>query len=298
QPVNAALRIIHKRLREALAVLRCRGDDSHADNPLGGIVADYDVFLEELVGIIKCGVFGYDPTEGIIRMAVIASTPEDSQRFSEALVDYAEGRVDGLTLEARGDQMEEALKRLASSQDAVEEAQQEIVSLQQQLEVLSPELEIQGKMSIINALELDRENKNFNLSELLSNPAPNPSRVNILRAEIDRLNTRITELRSELTQTTGGNASLAGITSELKLAESRLAIRQLILQEAISSAEAAQLEASRQTRYISISVAPIAPVEATYPKKFEGTLLAFLFFSAVYILVSLTVSILREQISV
>lgn len=258
-----------------------------------------DATLDEAYELFKRNVtIGYDPTEGIIRMTTIASSPQDSQRFSEALVEYAEGRVDGLTLEARGDQMEEALKRLASSQDAVEEAQEEIVTLQQQLEVLSPELEIQGKMSIINALELELEQLNFNLSELLANPAPNASRVTILRAQIDRLERRIGELRKELTQTTGGNASLAGITSELKLAESRLAIRQLILQEAISSAEAAQLEASRQTRYISISVSPIAPVEATYPKKFEGTILAFIVFSGIYILISLTVSILREQVSV
>ncbi len=251
----------------------------------------YDLFAKNVT-------IGYDPTEGIIRMSVVASTPEDSQKFSEALVEYAEGRVDGLTLEARGDQMEEALKRLEGSQLAVEEATQEIVSLQQQLEVLSPELEIQGKMAIINTLEQELEIKNLNLSELLANPAPNRSRVNILRAEIDRFSQRIRELRSDLTQTSGGNASLAGITSELRLAESRLAIRQLILQEAISSAEAAQLEASRQTRYISISVAPIAPVDATYPKKFEGTLLAFIVFSGIYILLSLTASILREQVSV
>ncbi|QHQ35508.1 capsule biosynthesis protein [Algicella marina] len=253
--------------------------------------AAYDLFTKNVT-------IGYDPTEGIIRMSVIASTPEDSQQFSEALVEYAEERVDGLSLEARGDQLKEALARLATSRQAVEDATQEIVDLQQQLEVLSPELEVQGKMAIIQTLEQEREVKQLNLLELEANPAPNQSRVNILRREIARLSDRISVLRRELTQTTGENESLAGITSELRLAESRLAIRQLILQEAISSAETAQLEASRQTRYISISVAPVAPVEATYPKKFEGTLLAFIVFSGIYILVSLTISILREQISV
>jgi len=45
-------------------------------------------------------------------------------------------------------------------------------------------------------------------------------------------------------------------------------------------------------------VIPIAPDVPTYPRKLENTLLAFVVFMGIYILISLTVSILREQISV
>jgi capsular polysaccharide transport system permease protein len=44
-------------------------------------------------------------------------------------------------------------------------------------------------------------------------------------------------------------------------------------------------------------VPPIAPDSPTYPKAFENTLLAFLIFSGIYLMISLTVSILREQVS-
>ena len=61
--------------------------------------------------------------------------------------------------------------------------------------------------------------------------------------------------------------------------------------------EQARVEASRQVRYLTIAVEPVAPEEPAYPKKFENTLLTFLVFSGIYLMLSLTTSILREQIT-
>ena len=44
-------------------------------------------------------------------------------------------------------------------------------------------------------------------------------------------------------------------------------------------------------------MAPVAPDEATYPKAFQNTIVAFLIFSGIYLMLSLTASILREQVS-
>ena len=53
----------------------------------------------------------------------------------------------------------------------------------------------------------------------------------------------------------------------------------------------------RQVRFLSISVAPIPPDEPTYPKVFENTLIAFFVFAGVYLLLSITVAVLRDQVS-
>jgi capsular polysaccharide transport system permease protein len=39
----------------------------------------------------------------------------------------------------------------------------------------------------------------------------------------------------------------------------------------------------------------VAPDEPTYPRAFENTLLAFLIFGGIYLMLSLTASVLREQ---
>ena len=97
--------------------------------------------------------------------------------------------------------------------------------------------------------------------------------------------------------TTSDGQSLARITGELRLAERELQTRELMVTQALQQLETARIEANRQTRYLSMAVAPIAPDEASYPRSFENTILAFLIFSGVYLMISLTASILREQVS-
>lgn len=241
---------------------------------------------------------GYDPTEGLIRMTVIASDPQTSQKFSEALVSYAEERVDGLTHEARGDQLLDAEKRYKVAEIKRLAAQQQVLELQQQRGVLSADVELQLQMQIINQLEVKAETQRLSLAELLDNASPRQSNVGVLQREISRLEERIKIRRADLTEASEGSISLARVGAELLAAETELATRQLLEQESLSALEISRLEADRQSRYLSLAYSPVAPVDATYPKKFENTILAFLVFGGIYIMLSLTVSILREQMSV
>ena len=61
--------------------------------------------------------------------------------------------------------------------------------------------------------------------------------------------------------------------------------------------EQTRMEANRQVRYLTTSVRPVPAEEPSFPRKFENTILAFLIFSGIYLMISLTASILREQVS-
>ena len=104
-------------------------------------------------------------------------------------------------------------------------------------------------------------------------------------------------LRSQLTESGTETASLARISGELRMAQIDLETRQAMMQQALQQLETARIEANRQVRYLSLGVSPIAPDEATYPRAFENTLVAFLIFSGIYLMASLTASVLREQVS-
>jgi capsular polysaccharide transport system permease protein len=41
----------------------------------------------------------------------------------------------------------------------------------------------------------------------------------------------------------------------------------------------------------------VAPDEAAYPRAFENTLVVMLIFAGIYLMISMTVAILREQVS-
>ncbi|MGR3571840.1 capsule biosynthesis protein [Brevirhabdus sp.] len=240
---------------------------------------------------------GYDPTEGVVRMEVIATDPATSVAFSRALITYAEEQVDHLTQRLRRDQMAGANESYKDAEAKMQAAQLKVVQLQEARGVLSAEAESSMVMGQINTYEIELQNERLRLAELEANRRPNETRVAVSKGNIQRLEQVIADLRTSLTEGGEGSGSLARITSELMVAQTDLETRQLMLQQALQQMETARIEANRQTRYLSMAVNPVAPDKPTYPRVFENTSLAFLIFAGIYLMASLTASILREQVT-
>jgi len=241
---------------------------------------------------------GYDPAEGIVRMEVIAADPQVSEGFSKALLGYAEERVDNLTQRLRADQMAGATAAFEDAENKRAEALDLLVALQIDLQLVSPEGETSNLQSQITQLETQLIEKELQLQALLDNARPNAARVEGTQADIRRLNEAITGLRGRLTSGNAeGEVSQATKNAQLRAAEEDYQTRNLMLQQAAQQLETARIEADRQVRFLSASVPPVAPDEPTYPRAFENTILTFLIFSGIYLMVSLTASILREQVS-
>jgi capsular polysaccharide transport system permease protein len=239
----------------------------------------------------------YDPTEGIIRMEVIAPNPATSVRFSEALIGYAEEQVDQLTQRLREDAMRGARESYTEAEIALREARQRAVQLQETYKVLSSELEVNLITGQIAQLEGQLTADRLSLAQMESNANPNQARMDPLKRRIATMEEQISTLRLRLTEDVDSGQSLARVQSELSLAEADAETRQMMLAEALQAMETARIEANRQARYISLSVAPVAPDEATYPRAFENTMVAMMIFAGIYLLLSMTAAILREQVS-
>jgi len=239
----------------------------------------------------------YDPTEGILRMEVIAATPEASQEFSESLIEYAEEQVDQLTRRLREDQMAGALASYQSAETRRSEALAEWLKIQESTDIINPAATTGAIISQVSALESQRQQLQLSLAGKLSVSRPNQAQVDGLRAQITNLDTLINDLRSQMTSTSDGGNSIASDNTRLRLAEENYNFQTVLVQQALAQMEATQIEANRQVRYLSMGVEPVAPDEATYPRAFENTMLAFLIFSGIYLMISLTSSILREQVT-
>jgi capsular polysaccharide transport system permease protein len=253
---------------------------------------------EEAYKIFKKMVkVGYDPTEGVLRMEVIAADPQSSAQFSAALIQYAEERVNNLSEQKRGDQMADAEASFATAEAQRRAAQEELVRLQIEGATLDPEAVITSLRSQINNVEIQILEKELQLAALLDNARPNQSRVDGAEGDIRRLNAQLEELKARMTDASEGENSLAQLSVRIQMAQADLATRDMLLQSALQQMEQTRMEANRQVRYLTTSVKPVAPQEASYPRSFENTILAFLIFSGIYLMVSLTSSILREQVT-
>lgn len=239
----------------------------------------------------------YDPTEGIIRMEVIAADPEASQTFSEALIRYAEEQVDQMSLRLREKQMEDARGAYEASEARRAEALEQWLTIQEDVQQIDPIGETAARTAQISALETERQQLQLQLEQRLSVVRPNEAQVDNLRRQITNIEELIAGLRQQMTRADGENSSLASRNTELRLAEENYTFQTLMVQQALAAMETARVEASRQVRYLATGVPPVAPDVATYPRVFENTVLAFLVFAGIYLMLSLTASILREQVT-
>lgn len=239
----------------------------------------------------------FDTTEGVIRMDVIAADPEVAASWSKQLVAYAEGQVDHLTQRLRADQMKDAQAGYDSAQAELNASQRKLIELQEKFKTISTEAEVGLIVGQISTLETQITQERLSLAQMEANPEPNQARMEPIKRRIATLEEQVAGLRAKMTQDSPDATSLAEVQGELLVAQADLQTRQMLLAQALQSMETSRIEANRQVRYLSLSVSPIPPDEPTYPRAFENTLVTMLIMLGIYLMVSMTASILREQVS-
>ncbi len=245
----------------------------------------------------KAVKISYDPTEGLIKLEVSATDPHKAVEFSQALLKYAETRVDQLTARLRGDQEKSAALSFADAQSKLQEAQRRLVQLQQKYQTYSSEVEAGLVTTQIGTLDAQLTQEKLSLAQMEANAEPNQARMAPVKARIARLEDQIVELRLRLTESGTDGPSIASIQSELAIAQADVLTRQLMLSQATTAMETTRIEAQRQTRYLSVAVNPVAADDPSYPRAFENTIVVMLIFGGIYLMISMTVAILREQVS-
>jgi len=258
---------------------------------------DKDASLEAAYKVYKKFLkISFDTTEGVIRMDVIAPDPEVAASWSKQLITYAEEQVDHLTQRLRADQMKDAQSGYDSAQAELTASQRKLIELQEKFKTVSSEAEVGMIVSQISGLEGQLTQERLSLAQMESNPEPNQARMEPIKRRISTLETEIAGLRAKMTEDSP-DASLAEVQGELLVAQADLQTRQMLLAQALQSMETSRVEANRQVRYLSLSVSPIPPDEPTYPRAFESTLVTMLILFGIYLMVSMTAAILREQVS-
>ena len=185
---------------------------------------------------------------------------------------------------------------MATAEDARVDAQRHLIALQQST-LLDPEAYATSLRAQISGLEEKALQKTIELQAFLDNANPNSSRVAGLRAEIQRLQNAKRETEAKMIAQMPNGMTLPELLARLQMAASDVATRDLMLQSALEQLRATQIQATSQSRYLTVAVEPIAPQDPAYPRHIHDTLLVFLILSGVYLIISITASILREQIS-
>ncbi|MEM7743544.1 MAG: hypothetical protein AAF409_07520 [Pseudomonadota bacterium] len=241
----------------------------------------------------------FDPTEGLVILRVIATDPESSERFSRAVIGYAEEMVNRLSDRIQTDSVRDADRNLVQAEERLRIAQEAVAELQKALDIFTVEGEVSAEMTIISGMEVELEALRGRLTNLRRVTSEDDPRVERIRNQVETLKAQIAARRAKMTGSeTEGETSLAEINLALTKARFEVEAATAIFSAAIERREVAYAQARQQSRYLELVATPSRPDSPNYPKKIETTALAFFIFLGAYIVGSLTISLIREQASI
>jgi len=205
-----------------------------------------------------------DSNSGVSTLQVKAYRPEDAHRMAGALIAFSEQLINALNERGRHD-------ALAVFQREVDSTEQEIASVQSQLtayrikqKMLDPKSAALGPVELLAQMNAQLANAKAQLAEVVKN-SPNSPQIPLVRTRIASLEKLISEERSKIT---GENNSVATALSEYERLDVQRLLAEKTLASALTSLEAAKLEAQRQQLYLETIAQPNLADYPLYPKRF------------------------------
>ncbi len=239
----------------------------------------------------------YDNTDHVLRMEVRTPSSSSATDVSEHLLGYAEERVDEKTQRVRDTAVADANDFLEEKAQDLANAEEEIARISEANETLGAATEQQELQALIAQYRAQLTENQLALNQLLANPSPNQIRVRGLERQIRSLEDTIESLTQQGLEKDESGQSVTRLAQQMRIAETRLALATSEYEQAAANLQQAEAQARSQRQFITPTLPPTATYEPIYPKKFMSTISAFMVFFALYILISITIEVIREQVS-
>lgn len=216
----------------------------------------------------------HDAASGVLTLKVRAFTPEDAQRFANAILAASEQMVNRMSDEARLDRMRLATDEVEKAERRLADARKQLLEVQREGEEFDPLESARTASAVRGTLEAQLAEARAELSALAAVMHPNAPKVQEQRRKVAALSAQVDRERSKLV-----GDSERTVSETLALFEPRILEKEFAEQtyrSAISSLELARIEASRQHRYLVTVADPSAPDARTHPEKLREILTVFL----------------------
>jgi capsular polysaccharide transport system permease protein len=234
-----------------------------------------------------------DSTSGVSTLQVRAYRPEDAYRIAHALVSFSEQLINSLNERARHD-------ALAVFQREVDTIEQNIAKIQSQLtayrikqKMLDPKSASAGPIELLAQMNAQLANAKAQLTEVLKN-SPHSPHIPLIRTRIGSIEKLIAEERSKIT---GDNNSVATALTEYERLDVQRLLAEKTLASALSSLEAARLEAQRQQLYLETIAQPNLADYPLFPKRMVSFATVVLTCLLAYAIAWLLIASVREHAS-
>ncbi len=232
-----------------------------------------------------------DSTTGVSTITVKTFRPLDSERVARALLSAAEALVNQMNERQRANAMGTAGKDVALAEARVQSVAKDIAEFRNREALLDPTKQAVPMLTAINELQTLLSRTNLQISQLVTSTPQSPL-IADLRRRAAALQGQINDARSKVT---GADTSLVPKITAFDTLELQRVFAEKQLASAITSLEAARLQAERQQLYLETIVQPNVSDYAAYPKRFASIAVVFASFLGLFLMASLLISGAREH---
>lgn len=205
-----------------------------------------------------------DSTSGVSTLQVKAYRPEDAQRVALALLGFSEQLVNALNERARHDALAVFEREVDGTEQNIAKIQGQLTAYRIQQKMLDPKSASAGPLQLLAQMNGQLASSKGQLAEIIKN-SPNSPHIPLLRTRIVSLEKLIAEERAKIT---GDNNSVTTALSEYERLDVQRLLAEKTLASALTSLEAARLEAQRQQLYLETIAQPNLADYPLYPKRF------------------------------
>lgn len=240
----------------------------------------------------------YDQTSKLIEMRVQAFEAEISQNIANAILEESQELINALNAQARADTLRYSENDLKEAETRLRLAREGLILFRTRTQIVDPETDLQGRLGVVNSLQQQLAEQLIEQDMLGEQTTSNDPRVKQARRRIAVIRERISEERASVT---AGDTSIVNGTAYPKLLAEYEGLQadRLFAEEtyraALISYDASNANASRQSRYLAVYIAPTLPQTAEYPRRWMIFGLAGLFLMLAWSVVVLIYYSIRDS---
>jgi capsular polysaccharide transport system permease protein len=229
---------------------------------------------------------------GIVTLRVRAFRPEDSKRIADALLEQSEQLVNRFSARAEEDALQVANNEIRQAELRLEDVNQQLTRFRTAKQAFDPTRSSALTQQEITEFDAQLGVENAKLAEMKAVLKPDAA---ALRQQENRVASLQQTLSSRQANLVGGGGSIAPVVGDYE----RLALQQQLADKdyaaAVSSLQAARLDAQRQHLYLVRVVEPNLPQKSLYPDRGLIVLTIFISLCLAYGIGWLIVAGVREH---
>ncbi|PLL10805.1 hypothetical protein C0V75_19140 [Tabrizicola sp. TH137] len=249
----------------------------------------------------------FESSTQIITVETQAFSPEEATRMAEVVLSATSTLINAVSEKARQDTVRLAELELARAEQALRDQRAAIAAFRETEQKIDPTATVATQEGVLAQLQNRLASTRTELSSLREFLAPDAPSVRVLQSQIDSLERQIGTERARLGIGDAGAAagstgetitdSLNRSVTEYEALKVDLDFRQRAYLSALSSLEAARIEADRQQRYVATFVTPSQPQSARYPQVTLSMLLIGTVAFLIWGVLAMFIHILREHLT-